>query len=330
MGPDLSRVACSTADGGATRPASGIPRAVRLLLVVLSTAGVLLLMARQLGGLDGVARSVGAADVEWVTVAALAASSSYVGAGIAQLGGLVEPLPLGRLVTVQVACAFTNRLLPAGLGGVATNVRYLRRAGLPTRTAGAAAGLTATAGVLSHVLALAVALPVLLTMGPLRHRLGGSTRELIVVLVLVAAGALLLRRPPEVLRRAGRALRVEGTHLRAVLRDRSRLVQLSAGSLGVTAAHAAALVACLHAVGATGPVTVQLAVYVVAVGLAGVVPVPGGVGALETTLVEGLAATGTPTSVALTGVLVFRLLTFWLPALPGAAALVWLARRGLL
>jgi len=327
--PDPPRSAPSTLTGRPDRRQAGVPRGVHVLLVALSTAAVVYLVIRQLGGVGPAARSIGAADAEWVLVAALAAATSYLSAGVATLGGLVEGLPLGRLVAVQVACAFTNRLLPAGVGGVATNVRYLNRSGLPMRTAGAAAALTATAGVLTHVLTLAAALPVLLTVGPLRHGLAGSSRELGAGALLLVVAALVIRHPPRVLRRIGRSLHVEAAHSAAVLHSRERVAQLSLGSLGVTAAHAAALVASLQAVGAPGSLLVEVAVYVAAVGLAGVIPVPGGVGALEATLVAGLAATGMPTGTALTGVLVFRLVTFWLPALPGAAVLLWLARRRL-
>jgi glycosyltransferase 2 family protein len=45
---------------------------------------------------------------------------------------------------------------------------------------------------------------------------------------------------------------------------------------------------------------------------------------MEAALVAGLTAVGAPTGPAVAGVLVFRLLTFWLPILPG-----WLACRAL-
>ena len=46
-------------------------------------------------------------------------------------------------------------------------------------------------------------------------------------------------------------------------------------------------------------------------------------------LVAGLTAVGSPAGTAVGGVLVFRLLTFWLPSVPGAWAFKRLRSRGL-
>jgi uncharacterized protein (TIRG00374 family) len=57
------------------------------------------------------------------------------------------------------------------------------------------------------------------------------------------------------------------------------------------------------------------------------VPTPGGVGAVELALSAGLAAAGLPTAAAASAVLIFRLLTFWLPVPLGWFALSYLQRH---
>jgi glycosyltransferase 2 family protein len=90
------------------------------------------------------------------------------------------------------------------------------------------------------------------------------------------------------------------------------------------------LYASLRAV-AVRPGLEQVAgVYLVGGAAGAVSPTPGGLGVMEATLVAGLTATGVPAAPAVTGVLAFRLLTFWLPILPGALALRALRRNGLL
>jgi glycosyltransferase 2 family protein len=64
--------------------------------------------------------------------------------------------------------------------------------------------------------------------------------------------------------------------------------------------------------------------YLAGAAVASVSPTPGGLGALEAALVAGLTAVGGPAGPAVAGVLAFRLLTFWLPILPG-----WMAYRTL-
>ena len=49
-------------------------------------------------------------------------------------------------------------------------------------------------------------------------------------------------------------------------------------------------------------------------------------GALEAGLVAGLTLVGTQAAPAVTAVLVFRVVTYWLPVLPGAAGF-WALRR---
>ena len=68
-------------------------------------------------------------------------------------------LGLGRTFLVQLAASCTNRFAPGGLGGMATNARYLERAGAPRPEAGAAIALNTLAGFVIHVVALAAVTP---------------------------------------------------------------------------------------------------------------------------------------------------------------------------
>jgi uncharacterized protein (TIRG00374 family) len=70
------------------------------------------------------------------------------------------------------------------------------------------------------------------------------------------------------------------------------------------------------------------AMYLAATAVAAASPTPGNLGALELALTGGLATLSVPTGTALGAVLVFRLLTFWLPLLPGFLAFRYLHRSG--
>ncbi len=72
------------------------------------------------------------------------------------------------------------------------------------------------------------------------------------------------------------------------------------------------------------------AAYLAASALAAVVPTPGGLGALDLTIAATLIASGVPTTTAATTTVAFRLMTSWLPLLPGGLALVVLGRRRLI
>lgn len=302
----------------------------RALLLVLVTVAGLYGVSHLVGGLGQATRGLGSVRPGWVVLAVVAASSSYVAAGLAQLGGVAGRVPLPRLVAAQVASAFTNRLLPAGAGGIATNVRCLRRSGMSTGTAGTAVATTAVAGIAMHLLTLGLAVPVLLAVPAVRHAVAGSTIGLAVTAVVLAALGAVAIRPPALVRRLLAKVKGERAHLSATLRHPGRVALLLGGSLGVTVAHATAFVAALHAVGASAPLLLVLAVYVAAVAAAGLIPAPGGAGGLDVTLLAGLAAAGISSTSAVTAVLLFRLVTFWLPTLPGAVTMVVMLRRRLL
>lgn len=59
-------------------------------------------------------------------------------------------------------------------------------------------------------------------------------------------------------------------------------------------------------------------------------PTPGGVGAVEGALLAGLVLAGVPKEVAAPAVLLYRLLTLWLPVLPGWVSFNHLTRKGAL
>ena len=58
-------------------------------------------------------------------------------------------------------------------------------------------------------------------------------------------------------------------------------------------------------------------VYLAGATLGQAAPTPGGIGAVEAALIAGLTASGIPSGTALSGVLLYRVATFWLPVLPG-------------
>jgi uncharacterized protein (TIRG00374 family) len=58
-------------------------------------------------------------------------------------------------------------------------------------------------------------------------------------------------------------------------------------------------------------------VYLTASVVATAAPTPGGLGAVEATLIAGLHTAGLASSTSIGAVLLFRLATFWLPIAPG-------------
>lgn len=146
----------------------------------------------------------------------------------------------------------------------------------------------------------------------------------IVVLSLVARRLPVGRR---IMAQGGAAVRTIGANLRA----QPHRVATGLGASGLlTLAHIGAFACCVHAVGGNASILALTAVYLAASSAGSLVPTPGGVGAVESALISGLVAAGLSAQLATAAALLSRLLTVWLPALPGWWALRSLRRDGLL
>lgn len=273
-------------------------------------------------------RLLGHPDPGWLLIIVATAVVTHIAAAACIHGATTVPLPRIRTFVVQVAASFTNRVAPAGLGGVVLNVRYLERQAVPRSRAVAAVGLSTAAGFVVHVALIAV----VLLAAPIRPHTSLHVPHVVwlvaVPAALVAVAAALRRWPT---RRVGEATRAIIADARAVLTSPSHALGLFGGSLGITLAHGVGLYAAVRAYGATPGPASTLAVYLIASAIGAVSPTPGGLGALEAALVAGLTtAAAVPPAAALSAVVTYRVLTYWLPIAPGAYAIHWLRHADLL
>jgi uncharacterized membrane protein YbhN (UPF0104 family) len=152
----------------------------------------------------------------------------------------------------------------------------------------------------------------------------------IALAVLVGAVLIVLAVP------AGRRLllsRVASTASQAIPRllvvaqQPAQLAKGIGGALLVTAAYIGCLAVSVHAFGGSLPIVAVAVVYLTGNAIGSAVPTPGGIGAVEAALSAGLTAAGLPGAVALSSVLLFRTVTFWLPVPVGWVALNYMQRH---
>jgi glycosyltransferase 2 family protein len=106
-----------------------------------------------------------------------------------------------------------------------------------------------------------------------------------------------------------------------------KLAEGFGGALLLSLAYIACLSTCVSAFGGSMSVAKVGVVYLTGSALGSIFPTPGGLGAVEAALTAGLTAAGLPGAAAVSAVLLFRLLTFWLPVPFGWVALSYLERR---
>ncbi|MFE9676308.1 lysylphosphatidylglycerol synthase domain-containing protein [Streptomyces sp. NPDC006259] len=274
------------------------------------------------------------AEWGWVAAAVLFSAVSYVAAAMSLLGFVPERVPFPRTVAAQVAGSFVKIVAPAAVGGVALNTRFLQRAGVRPGLAVASVGASQLFGLGCHILMLLsfgylTGTEKTPSLSPSRTVIAGLLT--VAVLVLVVTSVPFLRK--FVATRVRSLFAGVVPRMLDVLQRPQKLVTGIGGMLLLTAC----FVMCLDAsIRAFGDETTSISIASVAVvflagnALGSAAPTPGGVGAVEATLTVGLIAVGLPKEVAAPSVLLFRLLTLWLPVLPGWLAFTHLTRKGAL
>lgn len=285
-------------------------------------------MLPQVKELPDAIHQVETGSVWWLLAAAAISLAVYAGGAISLQGSLEQAIPIVPAAETQLAIAFTGLMAPQGVGAFTTNLQFLQKQGVPPAAAATAVGIDSVAGVVVHALSLigAVALVGRKLVGdirvPPRWELQVGAAAVAIVVGLIIWSPLGRNKVIPAALTASRALK-------ATLRHPVRFTQLFGGSALITFANALTLAFSMDAFGRGIPMGDVIAVYLAAAAIASLAPTPGGLGALEAALVAGLTAVGGVAGTAVGGVLVFRLLTFWLPILPGAWMLRSLRGRGL-
>lgn len=106
-----------------------------------------------------------------------------------------------------------------------------------------------------------------------------------------------------------------------------KIIQGVTGTLLLTIFFVVCLDACVHAFGGSLSFAAVAIVFLAGNAIGSAAPTPGGLGAVEGALSLGLTLSGLTYEVATSAVLLFRLLTFWLPVLPGWASFTYLQRH---
>lgn len=329
---------------GSDDPLHGLNRrrlAVLALVVVVGVASAVAL-GPQVQVLRDAATRIGDADPVWLLAAValeVLAVLSYGALFRAVVGdGGLGRIGWGESFQITLAASAATKVLAAGgAGGIAVTAWALRRSGMSARTV--ARRMTAFIVLLYSVYAGAV---VIAGIG-LRTGVLPGPAPFGLTLVPAAVGALVIIAALGFARFGAGPCRA-GEPAEGGLRERLRavpgvlawgvrdaiglLVTARAGLLGAIGwwfFDIAVLGLAFAAFGETPAVAVLVMAYFV--GLVGnTLPLPGGFGGVEGGMIASFLAFGVDADLAVVAVLTYRVISFWLPAGPGAAAYVLLRR----
>ncbi|MFH8897508.1 YbhN family protein [Streptomyces coeruleorubidus] len=303
-------------------------RRLRQILCLLPLLLVTVVAVRHRSVLAEGFAHLGNAEWPWLLAAVGATCLTWVAAACTRQGAVVERLPRRRLLATQFAAGAANHLLPTGLGASAVNLRFMTVCGLPLARSSAALALYLLAESVGRVALLGVlfvAFPDALRLGTLvpQTAFGPLLAGAGVVFVIAVAVLALVRRVRSAVLSF---LRTALGEARSVHTRPARALALWGGSFAFPALQATVLVLVGRAMGLDVPPAHMAVAYLAATVAVALVPTPGGIGSVEAALVMALVAAGGPAAVATAVVLAFRVITVWLPLLPGALTLAALVR----
>ncbi len=292
---------------------------VVLTTVLLLTAGFLL--ARRWSVVTRSLRVAGGSDLGWFTLALVLMASTFCTAAIVYGTLALHRLRYRQTLLVEFAGAFANRLLPAGLGGLGLNGVYLYRKQHTLAEATAVVSVNNLLGIAAHLSLLAG----LLVWRPQAARALFASRQWAVSWVWIATALCLMAvlLMPTVRKRLVAFVH----HLLQSVRiiGLVRLLRALMLSACITISYTLILFSAARSVAVDLGLAQIFIIFSIGMLVGTATPTPGGLVGTEAALFAALTGYKVSDTDAGAVVLLFRLVTYWLPLVPGAAAL-WLAR----
>nr|WP_179817391.1 flippase-like domain-containing protein [Allostreptomyces psammosilenae] len=299
----------------------------RTLVTILAGAIAAYLLGSQLAHVD--LRSIRDADWRWAALAVLASALSYVAAAMVILGFVPERISFWRTFLVQLAGSFVKLVAPAAVGGVAINTRFLQRSGIPPGQAVSSVGASQLFGMVFTIALLAV-FGYLTGTERTPSALSPSSTVIAGILAAAVLALLVAAIPPArrfIVTQARSIFQGVVPRLLDLFQRPSKILTGAAGTLLLTLCFVGCLYASVRAFGGELSFAAVALVFLAGNAIGSAAPTPGGLGAVEATLSGGLTAVGLPVEVAVSATLLYRLLTLWLPVLPGWVAFSVLQRK---
>ena len=246
----------------------------------------------------------------------------YFTGALSMEGAVPIDLPFFRTTAIMLGQSYLNRFTPANAGGMAMRIRYLQLSGLDGTVSATSIGLTSAASGVAQGLMIVV----FLLWGGASDRFSDFQLPdigaiVIAVLLVGAAVAIVLLATawgrdtvrPWVVRTFGQIRET----VAELGKDPKKLSQLFGGAILGKLANISAFWLSALAFGVDISFPKAGALYIIATTIGSAVPTPGGVGGVEAALTAALLSFGVDNATAAGIVLFFRLLTFWLPTIPG-------------
>jgi uncharacterized membrane protein YbhN (UPF0104 family) len=282
-------------------------------------------------GIDTLGDELAGASIGWFVVTFLIKMVSYTTAYLGMRALISQTLPFLPTTLLQSAKSFVGLVVPSMVGRIGMDIRFLQKLGVPLATASTQGPVISLIGFVAEVILLLLSAwsigQEVDTDGLADIDAGGL---IAIAIAIVVIGGVVVLAVPKLRATVVPVVKDALSSVRAVVTSPRILGAIFSSEVLDRLFGALALGATVAAFGADVPFAALVFVSVGTGLLAGLAPVPGGIGVAEATMSGLLTAVGLPAEQAVTIAITYRMITAYLPPVLGFFSLRWLTDKGYL
>jgi uncharacterized protein (TIRG00374 family) len=258
------------------------------------------------------------ANLRWLIYALIASLGTYVSATSIFLLLSRQRLKFWLTFYIQLAASFVNKLIPSGVGAIGVNIVYLKKIGISGANAASIMTMNSSVAFLGYMI---LTLVVVVNNTHIIDKYITNVHLPIIMYfvifgVIVIFSAVLIK---------WKSMRQKITKFlietwQELLEYRKTPVRLTISlllAMAITIFFCSALYFCVRSLDLNASFAQIFIVYTIGLIFGAALPTPGGLGGVDAGLFAGLLGLGFDSGQAFSAVILFRLITFWLPILPG-------------
>lgn len=291
----------------------------RTLIDILVIGLSIFILLPQLNNLLKNSESIGDISLLWLLLAFVVYQLNIIFATASYIFLSIKELSFKRTILIQLATGFTNRVLPSGSGAIAINTLFLKKSGASIEE-------SLSISVVNNILGFIAFIIIMFALGAndsgYINDLTSKTQpwQYFLFFSVLLISAIFITFIKKLRIKAQKSLKNFRVTLKQIIkRPFSALMSLIA-NCGITLIHVVCLLLCLLSVGYALPISVVAIVFAATIASISASPTPNGLGVTEVIMISALQLYGLPESQALIATLSYRLVTFWLPIIPGFIA----------
>ena len=297
-----------------------LSRHKRTILVII----VFILAARvfipQLDALADSIKVIGQADIAWLLLGVVLYFT-----GVPVLAGQFVALSLKKMtyaltLRVEAATLFVNKILPQGVGTISLNIYYFIKMKHTPSQASAAVTVNAIASTSAYIVLIILALifsDISIDFGGMEGGKDASPAAIAIASIIMIGSVVTLISAKNLRQKAIATWETFKANITAYkTRPKSLAVNTILNGIG-TSLNVLTLMVCAQSIGVDVSFADALLAYTFGNFAATLVPTPGGIGSAEMGIYSGLVLVGVDSALAISITLLYRLISYWLPILPG-------------